>query len=187
MAYFCQYILVADILSIDHNPPLISLVLFADSGIKWANAGLFLYLFSLFSVNIEQKNISVIRIRTQINNLRVEYPNHYTHTITAPGSYFLQLSRQCKCISLLSPICTPNQLAHFIIPMEHHVFQFATRGQCIKGKKLDCFEHKHIFCFKLQCANIAVLLCTAIWWKSNYAVVHWSDFLIIGLFLQEIW
>ena len=29
---------------------------------------------------------------------------------------------------------------------------------CIKGKKLDCFEHKHVFCFKLQCASIVVLL-----------------------------
>ena len=54
--------------------------------------------------------------------------------------------------------------------MDHRVFRFATRGQCIKGKKLDCFEHK--FCFKLQCASIVVLLCTAIWWKSNDAVVH---------------
>ena len=30
-------------------------------------------------------------------------------------------------------------------------------------KKLDCFEHNHIFCFK--CASIVVLLCTAIWWQ----------------------
>ena len=58
--------------------------------------------------------------------------------------------------------------------MDHRVFQFATRGQCIKGKKLDCFEHNHIFCFKLQCASIVVLLCTAIWWKSKDAVVHFS-------------
>ena len=49
--------------------------------------------------------------------------------------------------------------------MDHRIFQFATRGQCIKGKKLDCFEHKHIFCFKLQCASIVYLLCTAIWWQ----------------------
>ena len=56
--------------------------------------------------------------------------------------------------------------------MDHRVFQFATRGQCINGKKLDCFEHNHIFCFKLQCASIVVLLCTAIWWKSKDAVVH---------------
>ena len=55
--------------------------------------------------------------------------------------------------------------------MDHRVFQFATRGQCIKGKKLDCFEHNHVFCFKLQCASIVVLLCTAIWWKSKDAVV----------------
>ena len=54
--------------------------------------------------------------------------------------------------------------------MHHCIFRFATRGQCIKGKKLDCFEHK--FCFKLQCASIVVLLCTAIWWKSKHAVVH---------------
>ena len=39
-------------------------------------------------------------------------------------------------------------------------------------KKLDCFEHNHVFCFKLQCASIVVLLCTAIWWKSKDAVVH---------------
>ena len=56
--------------------------------------------------------------------------------------------------------------------MDYRVFQFATRGQCIKGKKLDCFEHNHIFCFKFQCASIVVLLCTAIWWKSKNAVVH---------------
>ena len=30
--------------------------------------------------------------------------------------------------------------------MDHRVFRFATRGQCIKGKKLDCFEHNHVFC-----------------------------------------
>ena len=41
-----------------------------------------------------------------------------------------------------------------------------------KRKKLDCFEHNHIFCFKLQCASIVVLLCTALWWKSKDAVVH---------------
>ena len=58
--------------------------------------------------------------------------------------------------------------------MDHRVFRFATRGQCIKGKKLDCFEKNHVFCFKLQCASIVVLLCTAIWWKSKDMVVHWS-------------
>ena len=57
--------------------------------------------------------------------------------------------------------------------MDYRVFQFATRGQCIKGKKLDCFEHNHIFCFKFQCASIVVLLCTAIWWKLKNAVVQW--------------
>ena len=39
--------------------------------------------------------------------------------------------------------------------MDHRVFQFATRGQCIKGKKLDCFEHNHIFCFN---CNVLALL-----------------------------
>ena len=39
--------------------------------------------------------------------------------------------------------------------MDHHVFRFATRGQCIKGKKLDCFEHNHIFCFN---CNVLALL-----------------------------
>ena len=58
--------------------------------------------------------------------------------------------------------------------MDHRVFRFATRGQCIKGKKLDCFEKNHVFCFKLQCASIVVLLCTAIWWKSKDMVVNWS-------------
>ena len=53
-------------------------------------------------------------------------------------------------------------------------FQLTTRGQCIKGKKLDCFEHNSIFCFKLQCASIVVLLGTAIWWKLKDAVVHWQ-------------
>ena len=56
--------------------------------------------------------------------------------------------------------------------MDHRVFQFATRGQYIKGKKLDCFEQNHVFCFKLQCASIVVLLFTAIWWKSKDVVVH---------------
>ena len=42
-----------------------------------------------------------------------------------------------------------------------------------KGKKLDCFEHNHVFCFKLQCASIVVLFCTAIWWKLKEAVVHY--------------
>ena len=55
--------------------------------------------------------------------------------------------------------------------MDHRVFRIATRGHCIKEKKLDCFEHNHVFCFKLQCASI-VLLCTAIWWKLKDAVVH---------------
>ena len=49
--------------------------------------------------------------------------------------------------------------------MDHHDFRFAIRGQCIKGKNLDCFEHNHVFCFKLHCASIVVLLCTAIWWQ----------------------
>ena len=57
--------------------------------------------------------------------------------------------------------------------MDHRIFRFATIGQCIKGKKLDCFEHNHVFCFKLQCASIVVLLCTAILWKLKDAVVHW--------------
>ena len=56
--------------------------------------------------------------------------------------------------------------------MDHRVSRFATRGQCIKGKKLDCFQNNHVFCFKLECASIVVLLCTAIWWKSKDAVVH---------------
>ena len=75
--------------------------------------------------------------------------------------YFEQYSGKC----ILGKCC----IWHW---MDHRVFQFATRGQCIKGKKLDCFEHK--FCFKLQCASIVVLLCTAIWWKSKDMVVHWE-------------
>ena len=63
-------------------------------------------------------------------------------------------------------------LTLIVVTMDHRVFQFATRGQCIKGKKLDCFEHNYVFCFKLQCASIVVLLSTAIWWKSKDAVVH---------------
>ena len=43
--------------------------------------------------------------------------------------------------------------------MDHRVFRFATRGQGIKGK------YKHIFCFKLKCASIVYLLCTALWWQ----------------------
>ena len=60
--------------------------------------------------------------------------------------------------------------------MDHRIFQFATRGQSIKGKKLDCFHHNQVFCFKLQYASIVVLLCTAIWWKLKNAVVHWLIF-----------
>ena len=56
--------------------------------------------------------------------------------------------------------------------MDHRVFQFPPDGSAYKEKKLDCFEQNHAFCFKLQCASIVVLLCTAIWWKSKDAVVH---------------
>ena len=71
--------------------------------------------------------------------------------------------------------------------MDHRVFQFATRGQCIKGKKARLFEHNHVFCFKLQCASIVVLLCTAIWWKSKDAVVHWrqKNFYILQPLLEK--
>ena len=57
--------------------------------------------------------------------------------------------------------------------MDHCIFQFATRGQCIKGKKLDCFEQKHIFCFKLQCASIVVLfnaLPSGGNWKTRWSI-----------------
>ena len=51
-------------------------------------------------------------------------------------------------------------------------FNLPPEGSALKENKLDCFEHKHIFCFKLQCASIVYLLCTALWWKSKDAVVH---------------
>ena len=59
------------------------------------------------------------------------------------------------------------------IKMDHRVFRFATRGQCTKWKKLNCFEDNHRFCFKLQYARIVVLLCTAIWLKLKDVVVHY--------------
>ena len=80
-------------------------------------------------------------------------------------AWIVQIEKGCKFLATNRP-----QIMHQSLAMDHRVFRFATRGQCIKGKKLDCFEHK--FCFKLQCASIVVLLCTAIWWKSKDAVVH---------------
>ena len=44
-------------------------------------------------------------------------------------------------------------------------FNLSPEGSAWKENKLDCFEHKHIFCFKLQCASIVYLLCTALWWQ----------------------
>ena len=76
----------------------------------------------------------------------------------------------CGCCLFVVPFLVHGQWTK--LPMDHCVFRFATRGQCIKEKKLDCFEHNSIFCFKLQCASIVVLLCTAIWWKLKDTVVH---------------
>ena len=76
------------------------------------------------------------------------------------------------CLITTSKSNVVTKRPRHVLAMDHGVFPFATRGQCIKGKKLDCFEHNHVFCFKLQCASIVVLLCTAIWWKLKYAVVH---------------
>ena len=44
-------------------------------------------------------------------------------------------------------------------------FNLPPEGIAQKENKLDCFEHKHICCFKLQCAIIVYLLCTALWWQ----------------------
>ena len=44
-------------------------------------------------------------------------------------------------------------------------FDLPPEGSTKKENKLDCFEHEHIFCFKLQCASIVYLLCTALWWQ----------------------
>ena len=41
------------------------------------------------------------------------------------------------------------------------------QGSALKENKLDCFEHKHTFCSKLQCAIIVYLLCTALWWQID--------------------
>ena len=78
----------------------------------------------------------------------------------------------CGCCLFVVPFLVHSQWTK--LPMDHCVFRFATRGQCIKEKKLDGFEHNHVFCFKLQCASIVVLLCTAIWWKLKDTVVHWT-------------
>ena len=75
------------------------------------------------------------------------------------------LALLAKCFCFL--VCLQ---AHCSTLMDHCVFRFATRGQCTKGKKLDCFECNHVFCFKLQCASIVVLLCTAIWWSIVHEV-----------------
>ena len=79
-------------------------------------------------------------------------------------------ARSDYCDSAVTSIANALQI------MDHCDFWFATRGQYIKGKKQDCFVHNHIFCFKLRCASIVVLLCTATWWKSKDAVVHWVFF-----------
>ena len=34
--------------------------------------------------------------------------------------------------------------------MDHRVFNLPPEGSALKENKLDCFEHQHIFCFKLQ-------------------------------------
>ena len=52
---------------------------------------------------------------------------------------------------------SPYNIKWALMTMDHCVFRFATRGQCLKGKKLDCFEHNHVFRFKLQCASIVIL------------------------------
>ena len=44
-------------------------------------------------------------------------------------------------------------------------FDLPPEGSAKKENKLDCFELKHIFCFKLHCAGIVYLLCTALWWQ----------------------
>ena len=65
-------------------------------------------------------------------------------------------------------------------------FDLPPEGSAKKEKKLDSFEHNHIFWFKLQCASIVVLLCTAIWWKSKDAVVHCrsQDILLHGWVME---
>ena len=44
-------------------------------------------------------------------------------------------------------------------------FDLPPEGSAQKENKLDCLEHMHIFCFKLQCASIVYLLRTALWWQ----------------------
>ena len=50
------------------------------------------------------------------------------------------------------------------------VIRYYSLWMYYKENKLDYFEHKHIFCFKLQCSSIVYLLCTGD--KSKDVVVH---------------
>ena len=70
--------------------------------------------------------------------------------------------------------------------MDHCTFDLPPEGSAKKENKLDCFEHKHIFCFKLQCAGIVYLLCTAIWWqiKRRSGPLH-KDKLVYNLLLND--
>ena len=56
-------------------------------------------------------------------------------------------------------------------------------GNAWKENKLEYFENKNIFCFKLQCASIVYLLCTALWWQIERRGVPLSN---LGTYLKFI-
>ena len=69
--------------------------------------------------------------------------------------------------------------------MDHRIFWFATRGQCIKGKKARLFWTQPRILFQIaRC--IVVLLCTISGGKSKDAVVHWSVYCRSFAFLKLI-
>ena len=49
--------------------------------------------------------------------------------------------------------------------MDHHVFRFATRGQCIKGKQCYPLQFKTKYVLVFKTIQLIFLLCTALWWQ----------------------
>ena len=71
--------------------------------------------------------------------------------------------------------------------MDHRVFRFATRGQCIKGKKLDSCEHNHVFC--LNCNVLALLSfthCHLVEIERRGGPFHLCDYSIILVLTNKI-
>ena len=78
--------------------------------------------------------------------------------------------RHSSVVSSVLTILRPNFKAHPSMLFQIIVLKLNTassnlppQGSALKENKLDCFKHKHIFCFKLLCASIVYLLCTALW------------------------